>query len=456
MIPLHVRSHHSWCLGTASPEELVCRAAQHRLSALALTDADTLHAQPYFQKLCLAAGVRPIVGAELRRPTSPTERLVLLVKNPEGYANLCRIISVRGSGADFVGDPVHALAGDARGLFVMSDDPTTLARVLEAGAVERGDLRLLLVRPSEGDERPILEAADRLGVALVADPELAVLDPNDQAFAALLVAALGNRRIADLEARELEFSRRWFRSPDEQAELFADLPEAIEETVRIAEQCRFRFVRRRPVLPGADAFGGTEPELALERRCRRALGEARARGCCTASTYDMRLADELSVVRELGYAGYFLIAAEIVDLAKQRDIAIAARGSAVGSLIVHLLGASPIDPVSCGLYFERFLHARRKSPPDIDLDVCARPGNTGTTSAALARPGSARSSLRRIRSPRPTPGATPCSRTSRRTSRPTTSPSSAARCWTTTAARIRCGRSPPTSSAAVSRSPCHR
>lgn len=373
-VPLHVKSHHSWCAGTASPEQLVARAAQHRLPALALTDIDNLHGQPRFHQLCRAAAIAPILGVELRaHPAARAGRLVLLAQNGEGYANLCRIVSARRGGV-IASEPAQAFgnspAHSARGLFVMSDDPDAIARLLSAG-VEREQLRLLLTRPSKRDESPLLAAAARLRVPLVANPEIALLDVDDRPFATLLIAALSRQRVSAAEQASAQLADRWFRSPDQQLALFADMPEAIEQTLRVAEQCRFRFAREQPIVPGADAFGGTAPEQALTLRCKQALERARARGQLREPIYAARLRDELAVIDELGYAGYFLAAAEIASAAAQRDIAIAARGSAASSLVVHLLGLCAIDPIAHGLHFERFLHAHRSHPPDIDLDVCS-------------------------------------------------------------------------------------
>jgi DNA polymerase III alpha subunit len=377
IVPLHVKSHHSWCAGTASPEQLVARAAQHKCAALALTDIDNLHGQPRFQELCRAADIAPILGVELRAAsTTGAGRLVLLAKHAQGYANLCRIVSTRHGGVGSEGarhaarDPVQALAGHTRGLFVMTDDPHTLARLLARG-ISRADLRLLLVRPSQRDERPLHEAAARMGVPLVADAEIAMLDPDDCTFHALLIAALTNRPITATRDAAMDRADRWFRAPGQQLALFADVPRAIEETARIAEQCQFRLVRERPIVPGAEAFGGTDPERVLTERCQHALAEVQAEGRCTDPTYAARLARELEVIDELGYAGYFRAAAELASAAARREIAIAVRGSAASSLVVHLLGISAIDPLAHGLHFERCLHARRTRPPDIDLDVCS-------------------------------------------------------------------------------------
>src|SRR4029450_4151439 len=163
-------------------------------------------------------------------------------------------------------------------------------------------------------------------------------------------------------------TQHWFRPLHELERLFGDVPDAIATNVRIASECDFELRRARPLELGAETFGA-EASVLLTERCNAGLAAARAVDRCRGAQYDTRLASELEIVIALGYAGYVLAAADIADVARRAGIPIAPRGSAAGSLVIHLRGISPIEPIERGLHFERFLNATRTSAPDIDLDV---------------------------------------------------------------------------------------
>lgn len=385
--PLHAKSHYSFGYGVASPEALVARAAALGYAALALTDIESLAGQPRFHDLCRGQGIRPISSVELRpgfcrRQVGARDgRLVLLARNRAGYRSLCRIVSRRrggaGTGAEqrAGADPVHALAGLAEGVVALTDDPSALERLVAVEGLPRQHIGLLLVRPGVAprQEAAALRAARRCGVVVVADPEVVLLDPADHPLHVLQLAVRQRRRVAEVQGSpDIESAERWLRPAEEAARLYADMPEALEGAEAMAGQCRLRLAAGPVVLPGADAFAGAEPTARLASLCRAALERARSQGRCRDADYERRLGDELAVIDGLGYAAYFLVAAEIAAAARARGIPVAPRGSAVGSLVVHLTGIPNIDPVTRGLCFERFLHARRSDPPDIDLDVCSQ------------------------------------------------------------------------------------
>ena len=362
-----------------SGAELVERALALGLPAVALTDVDSLSAQPHFHDLCQRNELRAITGVELRFCASRADRrLVLLARNTEGYRSLCRIVTRRRGGAGAAEqrlaaeDPVAAVCRNPEGLFIMTDDADALGRLARARELERRDLRALLRRPwSPASERSLLRMAENLGVGAVADGAEALAAPADRPLERLLDAI---RRGATLAEPDLFAASNAPASPVRAAaeERFADVPKLVAESHALADACRFALRRGAPLEPCANLFGAHTLHAELAARTAAALREARAGGRCRAHAYADQLAHELEVIDRLGYAGYFLAAAEVAAEARKLEIRLAPRGSAVASLAVHLLGISGLDPLAQGLSFERFLHAEREGAPDIDLDVCSR------------------------------------------------------------------------------------
>jgi DNA-directed DNA polymerase III PolC len=379
LVPLHAHSRNSLGFGTASVEELAARAADLGAPALALTDIETLAGQIRFHDACAAAGVKPITGLELRHGYSRHgvgsrgRRLILLARDETGYATLCRIVGRRHAPAraEPAGEPLGALEEGAEGLFVLTDDADLFGRLLRLEAVDRSSVRLLLVRPSPPSaERAAREASAATGIQLVADPETVILDAEDRALHALLLAIRQRVTTADVRRAGLDLAAS---SPLDAGALdrFADIPMAVLETNRIAEACSLDLSSARRIPPRLPELrpGGAPAEL--RARCESALSAGRSDRRFASSEYDARLDRELGTIERLGFADYFVAVAEIVRGARKLGVATAGRGSAAGSLVAHLLGVTQIDPLEADLLFERFLHEQREAPPDIDLDVAS-------------------------------------------------------------------------------------
>ncbi|MBX3471442.1 MAG: DNA polymerase III subunit alpha, partial [Planctomycetes bacterium] len=250
-------------------------------------------------------------------------------------------------------DPAASLlAGPTEGVVALADDPLTLARL--AGRV---DLRALLARPGPRAAEGVLRAAAaRLGAPLVASPDADVLEPGDRDLHALLGAIRARRTVADDPPRAAPLPR-----PAEVERTFADAPEALAEARRLAEACALDLLGARPILPA--------PRGDLALRARAGLERARAAGRLRGEAYDARLRRELAVFEATGLGAYVETVADVVDLARARGVPVAARGSAAGSLVLHALGVTQVDPVALGLLFERLLHEERPDLPDVDLDL---------------------------------------------------------------------------------------
>ena len=411
LVPLHVKSHYSLGHGTAPVERLVERAAMLGLPALALTDIENLYGQVVFHKLAGEKSLHAITGAELRSPAGPSApdagvadrppgrgRVVLLAKDPAGYENLSRIITRRrlgktpaelrtsglvfgdGSAPDPLEardsppeDPLDSIREAGEGLFILIEDPRTAERLSSVPGVDPESLRLLLVRPPRGgrglaEEHAILEASSRLGIPLVADPDVDFLDPEDRLLHLLVLSIGRNALISEVEASGIvPPAGRHFPGPRECEALFADVPEAIRETERIAERCTLRLGKARPIFPGITLPPG---ETAYSHLARLAFHGLERRFARITPAHLERLASELRVIERLGFCEYFIVVGDIVRFARERGIEVVGRGSGAGSLVAHVLGITNVDPIEYGLYFERFLHDGRTDLPDIDIDLC--------------------------------------------------------------------------------------
>ena len=355
--PLHIKSEYSLGCGTTPVEALVERAKRDGCTSLALTDVESLAGQVRLHHAARAAGIQAITGVELRagygsgRPGNRSGRLVLLARDHTGYESLCRIIAKRRGSFDPTPDPLRCLEQNPRGVFFLSDDARVIELLLEAVAAE--DVRWMW------NSRTSL-APPTAQVRWVAAPEVLFLDPGDHELHGLLAAIRQGRLLGSFQNAEPPHSS--LPTPEAIARVCATHPAALAESVRLAECCSLDLTRWKAPLPSFASAGEASAELELARRCRQALGSA-------APERAARLERELTAISGLGYAGYFLIVAELVRHAQSRGIALAGRGSASASLVAHLLGITATDPLQHGLYFERFLHAGRRDPPDIDLDL---------------------------------------------------------------------------------------
>ncbi|MDQ3774672.1 MAG: DNA polymerase III subunit alpha [Pseudomonadota bacterium] len=346
------------------------RAGMFGIPAMALTDVENLYGQVRFHRAARSYGIKPITGVELRAQYQAgtlgckSGRLVLLARDRLGYESLCRIITRRRSAVRQRGyDPLDCLKAEPSGMFFLSDDASLIEALLQVG-VAATDIRFLLVRP--GNISHDIWVPPR-GVRTVADPDIVMAGPADRDLHLLRMTICRRQEISELNDAE----PCSLAPPLELRALYRDVPEALTETLDVAEECNFDLGDAPPVLPSFELPAGETAEARLAAMCWTRLRAAQHTGRCRGPRYEERLRQELSVVERLGYAGYFLIMAEIADHARQLDIAVAGRGSAAGSLMAHLLALTAVDPIERGLYFERFLNPARKELPDIDLDVAS-------------------------------------------------------------------------------------
>ncbi|HET9637789.1 MAG TPA: DNA polymerase III subunit alpha [Allosphingosinicella sp.] len=400
-VPLRIFSCYTMLEGSIEPKAIARQAKRLDFPAAALTDRNGLYAAMAFTDACREAGVQPIVGTMLAvaRPggggSSPVlDWIGLYAQNDVGYGNLCTLVSAAHLGRP-VEEPAHvsldALEGRSDGLIALTAGAEgALARLLaeeqESAAAEiLGRLkalfpgRLYIELSRRGDpvemrsEARLLELAYEQDLPLVATNPAAYSEAHfHQAHDAMLCIAQSSQLDRDDRIRSSE--EAWLKPADEMRRLFADLPEAIENTGVVARRCAFGAPKRKPILPSI--AGDTEAEAEQLHRDARAGLEARLAFYSTLSpeerqVYFDRLEFEADVIVRMGFSAYFLIVADFIKWAKENDIPVGpGRGSGAGSVVAWALTITDLDPIRLGLLFERFLNPERVSMPDFDIDFC--------------------------------------------------------------------------------------
>jgi error-prone DNA polymerase len=394
-VELHAHSYYSLLDGVPSPEALVQRAADLEMPALALTDHDALYGVARFARAAEQAGIKPIFGAELTL-TNGGGHLTLLAQDETGYANLCRLITLarRDQQKGLAALPWRWLADHNEGLIALSGcRRSEIARALldrdarsargfaerSAAIFGRDNFFLELQRHHQrGDRRlnaGLTALAQQLDVRLVATGNVHYLSPDEAPLHDVLTCI--HHRVSLDQANDLLRSNAeyYFRSPDEMAVLFAEWPDALRATLDIAERCHARLPAGPQTLPSistlpAPCGPGHSPAKHLRHLCQAAL-ERKGLRRKAEDGYQATLDRELSIIVEQELVGYFLIVWDLVRFARSQGILCQGRGSAANSLVAYLLDITPIDPLSAGLVFERFLSRERATAPDIDLDFDA-------------------------------------------------------------------------------------
>jgi DNA polymerase-3 subunit alpha len=403
---IHLRVHTAYSLsaGAIKVKELVGLCKANKMPAVAITDTGNLFGTLEFSTYCTESGVQPIIGCEIaltggeaprngRGPAEP-ERLVLLVQSDAGYGNLLRLMTHSYLDGEATADPavtledlaaagegLICLAGGATGpigrLICDGQDDAAEALTLALKAAFPGRLYIELTRhgmPEEARaEAGLIDLAYRHDIPLVATNDCYF--PNAdyyEAHDALLCIAQG-KVVADTDRRRLTLDY-YFRPAAEMRELFADLPEACDNTLVIARRCAFIPQPRKPLLPSFPLPEGVGEETALCEAARAGLA-ARLAAAGTPEeaqeTYRERLEYELNVIIQMGFPGYFMIVADFIQWAKRQGIPVGpGRGSGAGSVVAWALTITDLDPLRFNLIFERFLNPERVSMPDFDVDFC--------------------------------------------------------------------------------------
>ena len=402
-VHLRMRSPYSMLEGALKIDETAKRAVRYRQPALAITDTNNLCGALEFCEKVSAEGVQPIIGVTLsidlegeRQPgqihKDPDGTLVMLAQSETGYGNLMDLSSaafleieptdvphVKASRLEGWTDDVIALTGGQDGV---------LNRLIKAGRLGEAKSWLLKLKGLFPDrlyvelqrhtaeesaltESELIELAYKYEIPLVATNEPYFLDPDMHEAHDVLLAMNEGSYVLEKDRRRLSL-QHYFKSSEEMISLFKDLPEAIENTLTIAERCAYRVPKHAPILPSFGDGSYSEDEL-LVLQAKEGL-ETRLETIELAETreaYFERLDFELEIIKNMGFPGYFLIVADFIRWAKENGIPVGpGRGSGAGSVVAWALTITDLDPLRYGLLFERFLNPERVSMPDFDIDFC--------------------------------------------------------------------------------------
>ncbi|MBI4666360.1 MAG: DNA polymerase III subunit alpha [Nitrospinae bacterium] len=369
---IHLNSHscHSLMAGADTFETLFKRAGELGMESLAITETNGVYGMIAAQKIAGETGVRHIAGALVDSPQAPAyspdpQYALLLPLTLEGYGEMCGLITARHLDERFkLAKAVSTLSPD---VIVISPDHS----VIEAGKLAGRDGAMyvgLVNHDDTASRRKIaggLKLARRFGVPCVATNNVHFAMPEGYEIHRVLAAIRENTTVTRLPAGAAVHKESWLKPAEAMRKLFAEVPEAVENAMAIADMARFRLETGKtrfpkfPV-PGRETAPGMLRRLAHEGVPRR-YGEA-------AEEVTRRMEYELSIIEVMGYADYFLAVWDIAREARQRGIPTCGRGSAANSIVCYLLGITDVCPITLNLYFERFLNPERTDHPDIDLD----------------------------------------------------------------------------------------
>ena len=414
-IHLHNHSEFSILDGALKIEDLVEAAYKNNMPAVALTDHGNIFGAVSFFKEAKAKGIKPILGCEMYvAPESRFEKkakqsgtnhfhLILLVKDEKGYRNLCQLIT-KSYLEGFYYKPridkellAHysegligfsaCLKGEISFLLGMGLEEKAEAAALEyASLFPKGDFYIELqdngLKQQQEINPLLLRLAQKLTIPLVATNDTHYCHRDDAEGHDVLLCIQTNKKVSDQDRIRFGTQEFYFKSSPEMIETFREVPEAIQNTVKVAAQCNFDFPESGYFLPqfkipekaSLDEYfdkvikEGFEKRLEFLRK-KEEKGELRY----PLQEYEERLEKEVKLIKEMGFEGYFLIVWDLIQKAKAKDIPVGpGRGSAAGSLLAYCLGITDIDPLEYDLLFERFLNPERISLPDIDIDFCGR------------------------------------------------------------------------------------
>jgi DNA polymerase III subunit alpha len=397
-VHLHNHTEYSFLDGAIRVPDLVDRAVRFGMPALGITDHGGLFGAVEFYEACMARGIKPILGFEayvapasrFDKQASGDERsyhhLILLARDNEGWKNLMRLSTI-GYTEGFYYKPridLEVLRAHSKGLIATSaciagaiprallDGKRELAKKIALDYCSIfGEKNFYLELQNHGIDEEIvafdemIKLGRELGIPFIVANDAHYLNKEDAVSHEVLLCIQTQTTMADPNRYKFSSDQVYFKSPEEMAKLFPDLPEALANTLEIAERCNVSILAKPQLPVPAVPDGFSSPEDYLQTMAHTGLKNKYAH---VTPGLEERLEYELRVICSMGFAGYFLIVRDFVEEARRNKIMVGARGSVAGSLVAHVIGITNVDPIRFDLIFERFLNPERISMPDADID----------------------------------------------------------------------------------------
>jgi len=409
-VHLHLHTQYSLLDGMIRLEDLFKKARENKMPAVAITDHGNMFGAVDFYHQAYKQGIKPIIGCELyvaqnkmtdRIPGETAHHLIVLVKNAQGYKNLMKLTSAAYLEGFYYRPRVDkeilkechegliassaCLQGEVASWILRGNMEEAKRAALNYLTIfKEGNFYLEVMENGLPEQKTVnaglIEISRELSIPLIATNDCHYLEREHAEAHDVLLCIQTGKTLADKDRMSLGTDQFYFRSPEEMHELFSHIPEALSNTVAIAEKCNFSMELGQFVLPN---FQVKNPEETLndylERKAREGLEKLfptilqyqRGSEAEIRERYKKRLREELDIIKSMGFAGYFLIVSDFVKHAKHHDVPVGpGRGSAPGSLVAYALRITNIDPIRYNLFFERFLNPSRINMPDIDIDFC--------------------------------------------------------------------------------------
>jgi DNA polymerase-3 subunit alpha len=409
-VHLHVHTQYSLLDGAIRLDDLLKKAKEFGMSAIAMTDHGNMFGAVNFYQQALKLGIKPLIGCELYvAPKSRFDKnsnhagesarhLLVLVKDMQGYKNLMKLTTA-GYLEGFYYKPridkeilkqhhegliglSACLHGEIPGYLQRGDRDAARQAALEYSAIFGPENFFLEIMANGLPEQDVVneglqELSRELSLPLAATNDCHYIRREDAEAHEVLLCIQTGKTLEDMDRMRLGTNQFYLRSPKEMIDLFRTCPQAIENTVRIADRCNLKLEFGKFFLPHFELSHGENLDDVLAGKAENGMKtlmpqilKGKENGAAW-EKYEKRLREELEMIRSMGFAGYFLIVSDFVNYAKQSSIPVGpGRGSAAGSLVAYALGITTIDPIRYGLFFERFLNPDRISMPDIDIDFC--------------------------------------------------------------------------------------
>ncbi len=399
-VHLHVHTEYSLLDGASRVKKLVSYAKELGMKSLAITDHGTMYGTIAFYKEAKKQGIKPIIGCEVYlAPKSRFDNfevehtryyhLILLAENNEGYQNLIKLVSLANIEGMYYKPRIdkELLRQYHKGIICLSsciagEIPQAIIRdnmeraeklVQEYVDIFGKDNFFLEIQnhqiPEEAKSNAgLIKLAQKYGIKLVATNDIHYIKREDSTFHDVLLCIQTGRTLDDKERMKFNNDDFYLKSGKEMLDLFKDVPQAITNTLEIAERCNVEFEFGHLHLPNFPLPEGMTDEQYLRKLCKEKISN---RYDNITEEIKKRLEYELSIIHRMGYDSYFLIVWDFINFARSQNIAVGpGRGSAAGSIVAYILGITDIDPLKYNLLFERFLNPERVTMPDIDIDFC--------------------------------------------------------------------------------------